>query len=182
MTNKKFITEGLDFHSMEGQLIPKITVDEYAAKMGSNKDIVTLSFTVNSKAAGTDLVEWFERGYNYILDAQVSEGELENNKWLVFVEMSRRSVVPSHIIELLDDLTTLTNLKVKDWAVQVDDEEYDPEESVLKQVIICNPNEYKMKKEEQDALNEMLEIAGIDSSSISKDDAYIKQIKSLAGY
>lgn len=181
MTNKKFITEGLDFHAMEGQVIPTISVDEYAAKMGENSDIVTLSFTVKSEAAGNDLVDWFERGYDWVLDAQVSEGELESNRWLVFVEINRRSTVPERIIELLKDLKTLTNLKVTEWTVQVDDEDYDPDEKILQQVIICNPNRYKMEKEKEGDLNEMREIAGLDRKKIFVDDEYTKNIKNLAG-
>lgn len=182
MTNKKIITEGLDFHAMEGQIFPKITVDEYTAKMGRDRDIVTISFTVKSEAVGNDLVSWFEKGYDYILDAQISDGEVENNHWLVFAEMSRRSTVPSRIIELLTDLKTLTNLSLMDWTINVNEEEYDPDENILKQVIICNPNEYKMKKEDQDELNEMREIAGLDRKKISTDDEYIKHIKNLAGF
>jgi hypothetical protein len=181
MTNKKFITEGLDFHAMEGQVIPTISVDEYAAKMGENSDIVTLSFTVKSEAAGNDLVDWFERGYDWVLDAQVSEGELESNRWLVFVEINRRSTVPERIVELLKDLKTLTNLKVTEWTVQVDDEDYDPDEKILQQVIVCNPNRYKMEKEKEGDLNEMRGIAGLDSKKIFVDDEYTKGIKNLAG-
>lgn len=156
---KKYITEGLDFHAMEGQVIPLVTVDEYAAKMGKDSDIVTLSFIVKSETAGNDLVDWFERGYDWVLDASLSEGEIEPNRWLVFVEMNRRSTVPDRIIELIKDLKTLTNLKVSEWTIQVEDEDYEPEEQIIRQVIVCNPNEYKMEKE--DELNEMREAAGL---------------------
>lgn len=181
MNNKTLITEGLDFHDMEGQVIPTLTVDEYSAKMGSNSDIVTLAFIVKSETAGSDLVEWFERGYDFVLDAQVSEGELESNRWLVFVEMNRRSTVPARIIELLKDLKTLTNQKLTEWTVIVDDEDYDPDEKILKQVIICNPNEYKMKKEKEDELNEMREIAGLDVKSLYEKDEEIKKFINNAG-
>lgn len=179
--SKVQITEGLDFHDMEGQIIPTVTVDEYSAKMGKDSDIVTLAFIVKSEAAGNDLADWFEGGYDYVLDAQVSEGELEANRWLVFVEMSRRSTVPSRIIELLKDLKTLTNLKLKDWSVKVDEEEYEPEEQILKQVIICNPNAYKIEKEKEDELNEMRDIAGIASKKLYDDSKDTKLLKTLAG-
>lgn len=170
--NNKLLLEGLDFHDMEGQMIPIVSVDEYVAKMGSNSEIITLSFIVKSEAAGQDLVDWFERGYDFVLDASLSEGELETNRWLVFVEISRRSKAVARIIELLSDLKTLTNLKLTDWTVNIDDEEYDPDEHVLKQVIICNPNEYKIKKEKEEDLNEMRTIAGLSTTPVhpAKDD------------
>jgi hypothetical protein len=181
MEKKIFITEGLDFHDMEGQVIPLVTVDEYAAKMGSDKDVVTLSFIVKSEAAGNDLVDWFERGYDWVLDASISEGEVEPNRWLVFVELNRRSTVPARIIELVKDLKTLTNLKLSEWTVQVEDEDYDPEEQILRQVIICNPNEYKMEEEKEGELNEMREVAGLPTKTIYEKDSELKDFLSKAG-
>lgn len=178
---KQIIFEGLDFHDMENQLVPTVTVDEYAAKMGEDKDIVTLAFIVKSEAAGNDLVDWFERGYDWVLDASLSDGELTSGKWVLFVEMNRRSTVPSRIIELLSDLKTLTALDLNEWTVQVEDEDYEPEEQILKQVIICNPNEYKVEKEKEDELNEMRGIAGLDAKPIYEKDKEIKDFLSSAG-
>lgn len=180
---KVLITEGLDFHDMEGQVEPIVTVDEYSAKMGKDSDIVTLSFKVNSEAAGNDLVDWFERGYEWVLDASVSEGEVEVGKYLVFVEMNRRSSVPGRIVELLKDLKTLTNMKLSEWTVEVDGEDYKPVESELKEVIICNPNEYKLEQEREEGLNEMRLRAGMDAKPIhsSEKDADLKDFLSKAG-
>lgn len=177
----KKIFEGLDYHDMEGQVEPTLTVDEYAAKMGKDNDIVTLAFVVRSKDAGNDLVEWFEKGYDYILDASLSTGEIESGKWLIFVELNRRSTVPERIVELINDLKTLTNLKLSDWTIRVDEEDYEPEEQILKQVIICNPNEYKIEQEKEKELNEMRSIAGLSNKIIYAKDNEIKDFISKAG-
>ena len=184
MTNKTILNEGLDYHDLEGQMIPTVTVDEYAAHMGNDSEIVTLAFTIKSEAAGNDLVDWFERGYDFVLDAQVSEGEVKPGQFLVFVEMNRRSSVPKRIIELLDDLETLTAIPVKDWTIIVDDEEYSPEEEVLKQVITISPHDYREEVEvEEEEINEMRERAGLEVKVIhaDKQDAEIKAFKSMAG-
>lgn len=181
MNDKVLLNEGLDFHDMENQIIPTVTVDEYEAKMGKDKDIVTLSFIVKSEAVGNDLVDWFERGYDWVLDASVSDGEVELNRWIVFVEMNRRSTVPGRIVELLKDLKTLTDLKLTDWVVKVNGEDYDADEAVLKQVVILNPNVYKNTKEDDAELNEMREIAGLATKPIHQQDEYIKNIKAMAG-
>jgi hypothetical protein len=184
MTNKTILNEGLDYHDLEGQMIPTVTVDEYAAHMGEDSEIVTLAFTIKSEAAGNDLVDWFERGYDFVLDAQVSEGEVKPGQYLVFVEMNRRSSVPKRIIELLDDLETLTDIPVKDWTIIVDEEEYSPEEEVLKQVITISPHDYREEKEvEEEEINEMRERAGLEVKVIhaDKQDAEIKAFKSMAG-
>jgi len=178
---KTYITEGLDYHDLVGQVVPKLTVDEYAAKMGDDKDVVTLTFIVKSKQAAVDLVDWFEKGYDFILDASLSDGEIEVGKWLIFVEMDRRFKVPERIVEILDDLKTLTDIPLKDWEVEVDGESYDANEKVLRQVIIVNPNKYTIDKENEEDLNEMRLRAGLDTHQVYNDNEYTRYIKSLAG-
>lgn len=178
---RNILAEGLDYHDLEGQIEPKITVDEYSAKMGKDSDIVTVTFTVKSELAGKDLVDWLERGYDYVLDASVSQGEIVPGRYLLFVEMNRRTTVPERIVELLTDLKTLTNLKVSDWTVVVDDEEYEADEDVLKQVIILSPHDYRVDEEREEELNEYREIAGLATKRIYEEDSYIKNIKSMAG-
>lgn len=184
MTNKTILNEGLEYHDLEGQMLPTVTVDEYAAHMGNDSEIVTLAFTVKSEAAANDLVDWFERGYDWVLDAQVSEGEVKPGQYLVFVEMNRRSSVPKRIIELLDDLETLTAIPVKDWTIVVDEEEHSPEEDILKQVITISPHDYRETEEvEEEEINEMRERAGLEVKPIhtDKQDADIKAFKAMAG-
>lgn len=181
---KQIINEGLDYHDLEGQMEPLVSVDQYAAKMGKDSEIVTVAFIVNSRAAGEDLVEWFERGYSWILDAQVSDGELKPGKYVVFVEMNRRSKVPERIVELIDDLNTLTDIPLKDWTVEVNDEEYEADTDILKQVITTSPHEYREKfEEDEEELNEMRKSAGLDIKPIhaDKQDAEIRAFKSMAG-
>lgn len=184
MTNKTILNEGLDYHDLEGQMLPIVSVDEYAAHMGKDSEIVTLAFTIKSEAAGNDLVDWFERGYDWVLDAQVSEGEVKPGQYLVFVEMNRRTSVPKRIIELLDDLETLTAIPVKDWTIVVDEEEHSPEEDILKQVITISPHDYRETEEvEEEEINEMRERAGLEVKALhaDKQDAEIRAFKSIAG-
>ena len=180
----KILNEGLDYHDLEGIVIPRVTVDEYAAQMGKDSEIVTLAFIVKNKQAGEDLSDWFERGYDFVLDAQVSDGELTSGTYLVFVEMNRRTSVPERIVTLLDDLETLSDIPLKDWTVVVDDEEYEPDTEVLKQVITISPHQYREEVEpDEEELNEMRERAGLEVKALhaDKQDAEIKAFKSMAG-
>jgi hypothetical protein len=176
------LNEGLDYHDMKGQINPKVSVDEYSAKMGEDSEIVTLTLILRSKEAAKDLVSWLEIGYDYILDASVSDGELEPGTWLVFVEMKRRSNVPEKIIQILSDLKTLTDRDVKDYVLTVNNEEYDADESVLKQVMILSPNQYKKEKGEEDEdLNEMRNIAGLSTKNSYTVDEEIRKYIINAG-
>jgi glycerophosphoryl diester phosphodiesterase len=101
----------------------------------------------------------------------------------VFVEMNRRTSVPSRIIELLEDLKTLTDIKLNDWTIIVDDTEYEPTEEVLKQVIVLSPHNYRVDEEREEDLNEMRHRAGLDVKPIhtGKQDAELRAFKSIAG-
>lgn len=181
----KIITEGLDYHDLEGQLLDVVSVDDYAAKMGNDAEIVTLAFTIKNEAAGNDLVDWFERGYDFVLDAQVSEGEVSPGKYLVFVEMDRRTTVPERICRLLEDLETLTDKPIEDWKVMIDDKEYPADEEVLKKHIILSPHKYREENEKEDTegdLDSMRELSGLEpKAKFPEQDTEIKDFKAIAG-
>jgi ABC-type Fe3+-hydroxamate transport system substrate-binding protein len=179
---RRIINEGLDYLDMVDQIEPTVSVDEYAAKMGKDSDIVTLAFIVNSEAAGNDLVDWFERGYDWILDASLSEGELSPGKYLVFVEMKRRTKVPERIVELVEDLETLTDLSTDDWTISIDEEDYDADVEALKQVIPISPHEYREENEDEEELNEMRKRAGLETVNLyGKPDSEIQAYIAMAG-
>lgn len=177
------LSEGLDYLDMKNQLDSKVTVDEYAAKMGEDSDIVTLTFITKSKQAGRDLESWLELGYDYILDASTSDGELEPGIWLVFAEMQRKSNVPKKIVQVLKDLKTLTGLELDDWTVIVDDTKYKADEDQLKTAIILTPKDYEIMKdkEKEGALNEYRKIAGLENKNIYTVDEEIRKYITNAG-
>jgi hypothetical protein len=175
------LNEGFDHHDLEGILIPKVSVDEYESKMGENSDIVTITFIVKSEQASQDLCGWFEKGYDFVIDAKASEGELAPGKYLVFVEINRRRSVPERLIEMLEGLEPLSNMVLSDWTVVVDDEDYPADVDALKNVIITSPQEYRLQKENEGELNEMRQIAGLKNKPVYEPDEYIRSLKQIAG-
>lgn len=85
-------------------------VDSYASKMGDDKDIVVLSFTVEDSSPAQDLVNFIEKGYDFVLDADTSPGELKDGKFKVFVEIERNKHVADQIKEVLDGVGKLTGI------------------------------------------------------------------------
>lgn len=85
-------------------------VDSYSSKMGSDKDIVVVSFTVEDKAPADDLVNFVERGYDFVLDADAAPHESKDGRYHVFVEMERNRHVPENIMEMLHGLEKLTGV------------------------------------------------------------------------
>lgn len=174
------LNEGLDYKDFVRQIIPVLSIDEYEAKTGSDDETVTLAFTVKGKQASEDLASWFEKGYDFVIDSQVSKGEVRRGKHVVFVEMERRSKVPERIIEILQDLETLTNLEMSDWTIEVNDTEIEADIDQLKANILLSPHAYRESKETE--LNEMRELSGLEPHKIYNDqDNELKNFKAMAG-
>lgn len=85
-------------------------VDSYSSKMGSDKDIVVVSFTVEDKSPANDLVNFVERGYDFVLDADAAPHEAKDGRYHVFVEMERTRHVPKNIMEMLHGISKLTGI------------------------------------------------------------------------
>jgi hypothetical protein len=174
------LNENLNYQDLAGQVISTVSIDEYSAKVGSDDDIVTLAFIVRGEAASNDLVDWFELGYEWVLDAQISDSEYVAGKYLVFVEIARRTTTPERIIELLDDLETLTNITLDEWVVKFDNKDYPADVQQLKSIMELSPKGYREKHE--DELNEMRNIAGLSNkNSFNSQDSLLRDFITKAG-
>jgi len=173
------LCEGLRYKDMVGLLKPRVHIDEFVSKMGSDDDIAVVSFYTRNDKVADDLVNWFEKGYDFILDADRSPGEIKPNRYLVYVEMKRRTSVPSQIIELITDLESLTEYKVEEWVVHYDGNDMDLDKEYLEDRLLLSPQEYRIQKEGE--LNEMREYAGLKTVPIyDKNDPYIKALQAAA--
>jgi len=130
----KQLNEGLQADDLKYLVADTIHIDEYNSKMGEPSDVVTLSFKVKDLMPANDLVSFLENGYDFVLDADVSSGEIRDNERVVFVEVQRRPGIYKYVSEMLDDLNHLTGIKRDDWKfrwyksddyVQMNEENFD---------------------------------------------------------
>ena len=156
---KKQLNEGLEYKSLENMVKSTLHIDEFSSKMGDDDDIVVISFYVTDNRAAIDLVSWFEKGYEFILDADRSPGEIEPNKYLVYIELKRRTNVSDHIETLLDDLTTLTEHETTDWLCHYGKDEFSYSPEAIKKYVPLSPKVYRSMKDGE--LNKMRAIAGV---------------------
>ena len=184
----KQLNESLKYLDMEGQVLPILGVDQYRSTIGDDSDFITANFTVKSSVVAEDLVKWLEYGYEWIVDAETSPGEVENGKFLVFIDMDRRSRVPERIMDMLEDLNTLTGIDSKDWQIKIGDSVYQATEKNMKQHLALSPHDYRAEhgeeSDEQEAeLNEMRVIAGLEpvAQYSDKQDDLIRQMQHKAG-
>lgn len=174
-----WLNEALEYKDLEGVIKPTIHIDEFASKMGDDADIIVLSFFVRNKQAADDLMNWFEKGYDWILDADVSPGEISPGRYLVYIEARRRSYIASKIDQLLDDLNTLCEFNLDDWVMTYEDQEYNWNPETFSSTVPSSPKEYRKIKEKD--LNEMRVAAGVDPKKIYEVDRKLRQLQSAAG-
>jgi len=101
------INESLKSNDLRHFVKKVIEIDSFKSKIGDDEDIVTLSFTVDHEDPAKDLENFIEMGYDFVLDADVSPGELDDGTYKVYVELERGRHVVDQIIELLDGVKKL---------------------------------------------------------------------------
>ena len=104
------INEGLKAGDLEGVVSKRFAIDQFKSKMGEDKNILVLSFSVDGQAPAKDLERFAEVGYKSVPDADATPGTLEDGKHKVFIEFARDSSVVSNIMSFLEDLKKLTNI------------------------------------------------------------------------
>lgn len=173
------LLEGLQYKDLDGIMKPTIHIDEFTSKMGDDADIVVVSFFVRDLQAAKDLVNWFEKGYDFVLDADRSPGEIKPSRYLVYVELRRRSAVPGQIQDLLSDLGTLTEFDPSDWRWRYENKDYDWDEDEFAKIVPCTPNAYRRTHDEE--LNDVRSAAGIAPKKIHEPTTESLALQSLAG-
>ena len=88
-----------------------IEIDSYKSKMGEDSDIVTLAFSVHGNEPAKDLENFIEKGYPFVLDADVTSGEQSDGTYKVFVEIERTKDISNNILEIADGVKKLADLE-----------------------------------------------------------------------
>jgi len=174
------LLEGLQYKDLDGMMKSTLHVDEFAAKMGDDDDIIVLSFFVRDLQAAKDLVGWFEKGYDFVLDADRSPGEIKPSRYLVYLELRRRRSAAQHVQTLLDDLSTLTEFAPEEWRMHYEGKEHEWSEQTFRELVPLTPDAYRATHE--DDLNDVRTAAGLAPKRIHdklSDDA--KSLQSMAG-
>ena len=178
---KQLVSESLDFKEMEGLIKPTVHIDEFSSKMGDDDDIIVVSFFIRDAQAAKDLMNWFEKGYDFVLDADRSPGEIKPNRYLVYVEIRRRSTAGGHVEQLLNDLNTLTEFEDSaDWTMHYKDQSVPFSRDTFDQLVPLSPKAYRERYESD--LNEVRVAAGMPVvANYDRKDPALQSIQSAAG-
>ena len=112
----QIVKEGLKAGDLDGVVSKRFSVDQFKSKMGEDRNIMVLAFTVDGMAPAKDLERFAETGYKEVLDADATPGTLEDGKHRVFIEFARTEKVDQHIRKFLDDLKNLTNIDIFEFT------------------------------------------------------------------
>jgi len=175
----RHLLEGLQYKDLEGIMKSTVHIDEFASKMGDDDDIVVVSFFVRDLQAAKDLVGWFEKGYDFVLDADRSPGEIKPSRYLVYVELRRRPTVAKQVGTLIEDLSTLTEFDDKDWTMRYDGKTQPWSVEAMKATVPLTPADYRSAH--GDDLNDVRTAAGIEPKKVHKATPETLALQSAAG-
>jgi hypothetical protein len=195
--NSKLLRENLELGDLKRLVHNELHIDEYKSKMGDDADVCVISFKVSGKEPSADLVSFIEKGYEYVLDADVSSGEKEGGDYLVFVELDRTKELPEQIMQIMSDLMNLTEQELSDWRVRYykSTEDQDLTAETLEQIIPLTPEAYDAKygkdeeeidveEPEQDItkdLDAMKAAAGVPVTTTAPKNEYTESLRIAAG-
>lgn len=152
------LSEGLRRSDLKDTIDYIFTVDQYQSKMGDDSDVLVIRFRASGKEPAVDLMEFIEKGYPFVLDADMSSGEEKDGKYSVFVELERNEDAPNNVEDLLNGINQLADISSWRfrWYKDIEGHTFDPE--TFAEVVPLTPEEYEMRSEEfegEDAADEI---------------------------
>ena len=174
--------EGLEQGDLARMIHPEIHVDEFKSKLGRDEDICVLSFKASSKEAGSDLVNFIEKGYDWVLDADTSSGEMDDGDYIVFVECDRNSNVPENFMTLMDDLMNLTDQDIAEWRIRYrqNGPDKDVNEETLRSIIPLSPEAYNQKFGSKE-IDQLKNAAGVKVTTKAPKNDFTESLRIAAG-
>lgn len=180
----KQLFEGLEQGDLARLVNDQITVDEYKSKIGSDEEIIVLSFKVQGKNPALDLVNFIEKSYDWVLDADASSGELDNGDYLVFVELDREESAAQNIITLLEDLVNLTDITLDQWIIK----NYKPKKQcsadldILRNTIPFTVAEYQaVNRNYKEDIDKLKTAAGVKVETLAPKNDFTESLRIAAG-
>lgn len=176
--------EGLERHDLKRLVSNRVVIDEYKSKIGSDEEIVVISFQVASKEPALDLVSFVEKSYDWVVDADVSSGEMSDGSYIVFIEVERTPEIVENILELFKDLVNLADIEFDEWKLEY----YKPNKRIeldaesLQSNIPTTPEEYRsLFKNKKTDIDKLKTAAGVDVDTTAPKNDFTESLRIMAG-
>ena len=136
------LNEGLRPLDLKEMVHTTFEVDSFRSKMGEDRDVCVISFKVRDRSPAKDLMEFIEKGYPFVLDADVSAGEDNSGEYSVFVEISRTPKLAEQIKDLTYGVKKLTGLEELNFKYYKESSILEATEDNFKEVIPSTARDY----------------------------------------
>jgi len=164
--------EGLRRGDLKDSVDPIFTIDQFKSKMGEDKDIIVMRFRVVDKNPAIDVMEFLEKGYPYVLDADISSGEEKDGKYSVFVELERSKSAAGQMKEILGGLSQLCDNQDWKFRFHKDYHSKDFSEDAVMEEVPLTPEDYENKLLEytNTEVNEFFDQGATDNVEVDQDN------------
>jgi hypothetical protein len=142
MQNNQQLDEGLRTNDLENMITPIFAIDTFKSKMGEDRDVCVMSIVAKDRAPAKDLMEFVEKGYNFVLDADISSGEDDQGQYHVFIELPRTPRLSEQIKELKYGIEKLTGIDQFKFTYHKESAQHELTEETLQKIIPSTPESY----------------------------------------
>ena len=175
------LREGLEGGDLKRLVHTEMHVDEFKSKLGRDEDVVVISIKVIGKEPATDIVNFVEKGYEWVIDADVSSGEMDDGDYIVFIECDRDPSVASNVMSMMHDLMNLTEQDIGEWRVRYRNGRERPlSEETLEDLIPKTPSEYKQQFGHQE-IDKLKATAGVKVTTKAPKNDMTESLRIAAG-
>lgn len=176
------LIESLEHGDLKRLVHNELHIDEFKSKMGDDENVVVVSFKISGKEPANDIVSFVEKGYKWVIDADVSSGEMYDGDYIVFVELPRDEHVSKRIMEMMDDLMNLTEQDIEEWRVRYyrSSEEHPLDLDRLKNIIPDTPEKYHQIYGRK-SLDKLKTAAGVKVTTKAPKNEYTESLRVAAG-
>ena len=115
LVTSKRLEEGLRPGDLEHLILNKVSIDQFEPKTGSDKEVLVMGLYSKDEEPAQDLARFIERGYVGVKDTEVSPGPDEDGNYMVFVEINKDKETMKRVVEILNDIKSVTT--VREWQL-----------------------------------------------------------------
>lgn len=169
------LNEGLRAGDLEDLVYPMFEVDKFKSKMGEDADVCTVTFQAKERYPAKDIMEYVEKTFPFVLDADVASGENEQGEYSIFVEIERSESLAEDINSLLYGIKKLTS--IDNWKFRYyKDKNFQP--ATFENIKSSVPDssriyETKMRKYQESGLKEFFSKTVLDELVLEDDDTIV---------
>ena len=174
--------EGLEQGDLRRLIHDELHIDEFKSKLGRDEDVIVTSFKLKGKEPTKDLMNFCEKGYTWVLDADVSSGEMDDGDFILFLECERNGHYPANLMQLMYDLMNLTEQDLGDWrfCYHKSRDEHELTAENLEQLVPLSTSAYAKKFGKED-IDKLKAVAGVKVDTKAPKNEHTESLRRAAG-